>query len=117
MEINKTDHFTLVKPNINKQLSTSQNIVKFYNDFNKKYLNFKDNNIILDFSGNLNIDLKEILLFSQINNQHKKNKKSFVIVSDKIEIDKLPNEIITVPTLEEAEDIVELEDIERDLGI
>jgi len=117
MDINKTDFFTLIKPTINKQLSDAQNIANFYNDFKENYLNFKDINLILNFSNNLNIDLNEILLFSQISDQHKKNDKSFVIVSKNIENDKLPNELIIVPTLEEAEDIIELEDIERDLGI
>ncbi len=117
MIINILDSFTIVKPDINEQISTAQNIMNFSNDFTEKYHNFKDNNIILDFSDDLNIDLKEILLFSLINNKHKKNKKSFVIVSDYKEIDKLPDELIIVPTLEEAEDVVELEDIERDLEI
>ncbi len=117
MTINKTDSATIVKPKINEQINTAQNIVNFYNIFIEKYHIFKDNNLILDFSENLSIDLKEILLFSHINNSHKENKKSFVIVSDNKEIDKLPDELIIVPTLEEAEDVVELEDIERDLGI
>ncbi len=117
MNINKTDSVTIVRPEINEQMSVAQNIVNFYSDFIEKYHIFKDNNLILDFSVNLNIDLKEILLFSHINNSHKENKKSFVIVSDNKEIDKLPDELIIVPTLEEAQDVVELEDIERDLGI
>ncbi len=117
MTINKTDSATIIKPKINEQMSTAQNIVNFYNVFIEKYHIFKDNNLILDFSENLSIDLKEILLFSHINNSHKENKKSFVIVNDNKEIDKLPDELIIVPTLEEAEDVVELEDIERDLGI
>ncbi len=117
MEIIKTDYFTLVKPSIDKQMNTNQNIVNFYNDFTEKYLNFKNENIILDFSDDLNIDLKDILLFSQISKEHKKNNNSFVIVNNEIEIDKIPDELINVPTLEEAKDIIELEDIERDLGI
>lgn len=116
MDINRTENFTIIKPVINEKLSTPQNIVIFNNEFIEKYLNFKDNNIILDFSNVQNIELKEILLFSKINNSHRKDGKSFVFVNDNIEIDKLPNELINVPTLEEAKDVVELEDIERDLG-
>ena len=71
----------------------------------------------MDFSNNINIDLKEILLFSHIGAEHKNNNKSFVIVYNGIDIDALPNDLMVVPTLTEAEDIIEIEEIERDLGI
>jgi hypothetical protein len=41
---------------------------------------------------------------------------SFVIVVNGIDADKVPDEIVTVPTISEAEDIIEMENIERDLG-
>ena len=47
---------------------------------------------------------------------HKSNKQSFVIVSDKVDFDDVPDEIIVVPTMQEAYDIIEMEDMERDLG-
>lgn len=45
------------------------------------------------------------------------NEKSFVMVCDGIEFDQVPDELIVVPTFKEAEDIIEMEEIERDLGI
>ncbi|MDH3323482.1 MAG: ribonuclease Z, partial [Flavobacteriaceae bacterium] len=41
---------------------------------------------------------------------------SFVIVSDKVNLDGIPDEIIVVPTMQEAYDVIEMEEIERDLG-
>ena len=114
MLINKTKSFTVLQPSLK---GNKINISNFNNDFNKKYLNFKNDNLILDFSNNINIDLKEILLFSQKSKEHKKNKKSFVIVCNGIDFDEFDNEQIIVPTLKEAEDIIEIEEIERDLGI
>ena len=71
----------------------------------------------MDFSNIINIDLNKILLFSPLSEAQKSNNKSFVIVCSGIEFDQVPDEIVVVPTLKEAEDIIEMEDIERDLGI
>lgn len=117
MIINKTDTFTILKTfdeNSGKDIIT---IFDFFEEFNENYTNFKSENIILDFSRNISIDLKEILLFSQKSKEHKNNNKSFVIVCNGIKFDELPNELIAVPTFKEAEDIIDIEDIERDLGI
>ena len=39
-----------------------------------------------------------------------------MIVSDKIDLNIVPDDIIVVPTLQEAYDIIEMEEMERDLG-
>jgi len=38
------------------------------------------------------------------------------VVTNAININETPEEIIVVPSLQEAYDIIEMEDIERDLG-
>ncbi len=117
MLINKTDSFTIIQPSAKGDDEKIENITFFFKEFNENFFNFKNDNLILDFSSNINIDLKEILLFSQISEAHKKSNKSFVLVYNGINFDELPMELNTVPTLKEAEDIIELENIERDLGI
>jgi hypothetical protein len=62
------------------------------------------------------LTLEELLSFLKLSNMHRKNKKSFVIANDAINIDRVPEELQVVPTLREAEDIVQMEEIERDLG-
>ncbi len=117
MLINKKESFTTIKPSFQGNDGKIENIKIFLKDFNKNLSNFKNDNIILDFSNGNNIELKEILLFSQLSAVHKNNDNSFVLVYNGINIDKIPLELVTVPTLKEAEDIIELENIERDLGI
>jgi hypothetical protein len=46
----------------------------------------------------------------------KKNKKSFVVVATAIDFNNVPTSITTVPSILEAHDIIEMEEIERDLG-
>ena len=59
----------------------------------------------------------DILEFLDISNTHKAGGQSFVIVTDKLSYDEVPEEISVVPTLQEAKDLIEMEEIERDLGI
>ena len=117
MEILKTDTYYSISPSENEVLSEEDGFQVFFNAFVKNNTNFKSINLILDFSKIINIDLNKILLFSQASETHRNNNKSFVIVCQGLEFDKIPYEIVAVPTFKEAEDIIEIEDIERDLGI
>lgn len=76
----------------------------------------KNGHIIVNLSSLDKITLEDIVEFLRLSNTHRRSKKSFVLVSDKVDLDKMPDEICVVPTLQEAYDVIEMEDIERDLG-
>ncbi len=80
------------------------------------YSKLKNDNIIVNLSSLNKLNLQDVLEFLEVSNSHRKSKHSFVIVLDKIDLDDVPDEIIVVPTLEEAYDIIEMEEMERDLG-
>jgi len=80
------------------------------------YKRFKNDNIIVNLTSLSKISLNEIVEFLQISNKHRGSKKSFIIVSNKINLDDIPDELVVAPTLQEASDIIEMEEIERDLG-
>jgi len=109
MIIEKTELATICK-------SEEKSIKIFFADFSKIFTNFKNENIIIDISENRGEKTENILLFLQYSEIHRMNGMSFVIVFDGIDVDDIPDEIITVPTLEEAKDIIEMENIEKDLG-
>jgi hypothetical protein len=46
----------------------------------------------------------------------KKAAKSFVLVTNSISYEEAPENLSLVPTLQEAKDLIEMEEIERDLG-
>lgn len=117
MEILKADSYYSISPSDNEAQNGEEGFKVFFDAFVKNYANLKSINLIVDISKIINIDLNKILLFSQISETHKNNNKSFVIVCNGIEFDKIPDEIVAVPTFNEAEDIIQIEDIERDLGI
>jgi len=88
----------------------------FVNTIQNDYKSFKKNHLIVNVSSLSEVVLEDILHFLELSNMHRGNKKSFVIVSDKADLDTMPDEICVVPTMQEAYDIIEMEDIERDLG-
>lgn len=87
-------------------------------DFAEKIIDqpnvFKDKNVIIDLEETA-LRPSEIIPFESLAVLQKKQKKSFVIVAD-IDFDEVSEEIIVVPTLQEGFDIIEMEEIERDLG-
>ena len=80
------------------------------------YPKFKNNNIIVALTSLDVLTQAEIVEFLELSNTHKVSKHSFVIVSDKIDLDVVPDKLVVVPTIQEAYDIIEMEDMERDLG-
>ncbi|WP_103068369.1 ribonuclease Z [Aquimarina sediminis] len=91
-------------------------IVEFVKGLEDKYESLKNDNIIVNLFSLQKITIDDINEFLLLSNKHKAIKHSFVIVSDKISYNEVPNEITIVPTLQEAYDLVEMEEIERDLG-
>lgn len=75
---------------------------------------FSSKNIVIDLS-NIEVSLKEILSFKEITTKKNKNGTSFVLINSTINIDDVPEEINIVPTLQEAIDIIEMDEMMRDL--
>jgi len=91
-------------------------VQEFVRRLNNEYHKFKDDNVIINLTTLSAISVTEIVEFLQVSDQHRKAKHSFVIVTDQVDFDEMPDEMIIVPTLQEAYDVVEMEEIERDLG-
>ena len=85
-------------------------------ELNSNQKNYKDSNIILDISNYNKLkpkDLNGFVSFAKVQNA---NKKSFVIVISDFDFTKTSDKINIVPTIQEAFDVIEIEEIERDLG-
>ena len=109
MTIEKLEDITLLK-------CTENTVSDFFIVFKEKYSNFECANLIIDFSDLKGVKTESITLFSNFSEKHRKAGTSFVIIINGIDCNSLPDTIITVPTLQEAQDIIEMEKIERDLG-
>ena len=91
-------------------------IVELVKKLDVIYSRFKNDNIIINLTSLKPLVTEDVIEFLKISNQHRKAKHSFVIVSSNIDIDETPEDLVIVPTLQEAHDIIEMEEMERDLG-
>ncbi|WP_340198887.1 ribonuclease Z [Ascidiimonas sp. W6] len=87
----------------------------FSNKFFETYSNYKEDNLILNLFSLDKLKIEELLEFLEVSNKHRNNKKSFVLVTDALHTDDIPESLVVVPTVQEAIDLIEMEEIERDL--
>lgn len=109
MKIEKKSDYTLISSNENT-------FSDFYIAFVKSISDYIDEHLVIQISENLNSTIEEILLFLDIAQKQALKRKSFVVICKHIDIDAFPESFNIVPTLNEAEDVLEMEAIERDLG-
>lgn len=109
MEVEHKAHTILIK-------DSQGDLVSFLMKVTHEYKTFKEHNIIIDLSFYKEITVDDINSFLRLSKIHTKNKKSFVIVAKNLDFDSISSKLVVVPTTLEAHDIIEMEEIERDLG-
>lgn len=109
MKVDQKGHTTIIK-------DTEGNTNLFLEKVTNQYNTFIASNLILDITHDKSVDLNSIQSFFDLSKKHRKHKKSFVVVADGIDFNEVPDSILVVPTVLEAHDIIEMEEIERDLG-
>ncbi|UGU15833.1 ribonuclease Z [Sinomicrobium kalidii] len=87
----------------------------FCNRLEEAYDKVRRDNIIINLFSLGTLTINDLLEFLELSNKHRGGRKSFVIVTNKVNYDEVPDELVVVPTLREAHDIIEMEEIERDL--
>ena len=109
MKVEEKGHTTIIK-------DTHGNAEAFLTKVTQAYKSFEKSNLILDITSDKGVTLNTINQFKSLSKIHRKGKKSFVIVADGIDFTEVPESLVVVPTLLEAADMIEMEEIERDLG-
>lgn len=84
--------------------------------FKTAYNNLKTTHLILDLTSLEPLNSQDVNKLLEWATQSRKLKKSFIIIIQNIAIDDVSEELIFVPTLLEAQDTFEMEEMERDLG-
>ena len=64
----------------------------------------------------LRCSLENLEAFEEFIELHREKGKSFIVVHDQYSYDELPENLPVVPTVQEAHDLIQMEEIERDLG-
>lgn len=87
-------------------------------EFSKKFSvlheRFKESDVVVHLN-DANSDSMDVLV--SLSKTHRQSNHSFVVVSTQLNQDDFEDDFTTVPTLQEAHDYIEMEAIERDLGI
>ncbi|MEO0046708.1 MAG: hypothetical protein RL705_1899 [Bacteroidota bacterium] len=109
MKVEQKGHTIVIKDTLGQ---TAEFLMKVTHEHNT----FKHHNLILDLTHDKSLSLEDIKSFAELIKLHKKQKKSIVLVAERVNFNAVPNSIILVPTILEAHDIIEMEEIERDLG-
>lgn len=92
-------------------------LAKFMENLNASYDKIKNDHIVVNLFSFTKLTSGDVLEFLQLSNKHRGAKKSFVLVTDKVTYDEVPDEICVVPTIQEALDLIDMEEIERDLEL
>ena len=80
------------------------------------YARFETDNVIVSLTGLGPLTSSDVMEFVHISNRHRtSSNKSFLIVTSNIRIEDIPEELFVVPSIQEAYDVIEMEEIERDL--
>ena len=98
-------------------LQENISLTQFVENLKRSYPKIKEDHIIVNLFSFSKLDTGDVLEFLDMSNSHRADNKSFVLVSDKINYEDVPDEICVVPSIQEAKDIIEMEEIERDLGL
>jgi hypothetical protein len=109
MKVTAKGHTTTIKDN-------NDDLGEFIAKLTYEIDNFKDKNLIVDVSHYGEVEVKHLLFLHPISTEHKRNKKSFVVVVSATDFNAFLEDFVVVPSVLEAHDIIEMEEIERDLG-
>ncbi|OXB02435.1 ribonuclease Z [Flavobacterium pectinovorum] len=109
MKVDQKGHTVTIK-------DTQGDFKSFLEKVTQQFKTFEKQNIIIDLSADDKLTESDVKLFLPLSKQQKKAKKSFIIVVSDLDFNAISDKLAVVPSLLEAHDIIEMEEIERDLG-
>lgn len=109
MKVEQKGHTTILK-------DTQGDLDSFRLKLTTEYKTFQKSNIIVDIRMYKSLSVKDIEGFLPLSKTHKKAKKSFIVVTSEPDFNAVSDKLAVVRSIQEAHDIIEMEEIERDLG-
>ncbi|MEL6304453.1 MAG: ribonuclease Z [Bacteroidota bacterium] len=110
MTIDREDNLIMVSQ-ADSELST------LLQELKDNYASIQEANIILVLTASGDEIREKLAIILDASEEHKSGNKSFVLVSETLDYDDVPEGLSIAPTVQEAKDIIEMEEIERDLGL
>ncbi|WP_121965159.1 ribonuclease Z [Myroides sp. N17-2] len=94
-------------------------LVEFIEKVEQQYeSSFKQANLVIDLTNtSFVVEEEDIEQFESLAVQHMEEaNKSFIIVIESIDFNEFDGDLIIAPSLQEAHDLIEMDEIQRDLG-
>jgi hypothetical protein len=107
MKVDTRNHTSVIK-------DTQGDLAAFLDKITKEHKSFEKGNIIIDLTAYDVLPVTQVKTFMPLAKIHTKAKKSFIIVGNTNYHNM--GSLVVVPTIQEAHDIIEMDEIERDLG-
>jgi hypothetical protein len=98
-------------------LRENASLESFLEEFKQAYPGLRNDNLIINLVSFTNLGARELAPFLKLSDTHRARNKSFVLVTNRVSYDEVPGELNVVPTLQEAKDLIEMDEIERDLEL
>lgn len=99
--------------------SNEETLSEFIEKLEQQYeSSFKGANLVIDLtSASFEVSEEDIDEFESLAVRHiEEANKSFIIVIESIDFNEFDGDLIIAPTLQEAHDLIEMDEIQRDLG-
>ena len=109
MRVETKGHTTIIR-------DTQEGITAFLMKLTHEHKSFEKQNLVIDLSAHKSVTITDVKSFIPLSKTHKKAKKSFVLVVPEFDFNKAPDQLVVVPSRQEALDLIEMDEIERDLG-
>lgn len=109
MKVEEKGHTFIIK-------DTQRDITAFLMKITHQYKTYENHNIIIDLLHHKDVTVDQVKSFLPLSKKHKKARKSFIIVIRDFDYNAIPTKLTVAPSLLEAHDIIQMEEIERDLG-
>ncbi len=98
-------------------LQENVSLKKFRENLEGAYPRVAKDHLILNLFSFGKLSGNDLLEFLELSDRHRGAGKSFVMVSTAIPYDEVPDELCLVPSIQEARDFIEMEEIERELDL
>jgi hypothetical protein len=89
----------------------------FLGELEGAYPGLKNENLIINLVAITTLTARELAKFLRLSENHRTRNKSFVLVSNHVSYEEVPERLNVVPTIREAKDLIDMDEIERDLEL
>lgn len=110
MQTSAKENYSLLSPQ-------NESFTDFFSALTSTVDQLQNQNIVVDLLSYTDLQIDELTKLSPFSAAHLERQKSFIILNANLPIDQVPEELAVVPTLQEAEDYIQMDELQREFGL